>query len=179
MGTPPEDVNIESNVIGTHQLVMLCHPEHALAKHDRPVAPEALIKHQLIAREVGSGTRLAMAAFFGGLFHQAPKAPLVLDSNEAIKQAIMANMGVSLLSDSTCHLELGLGLIHHIPVQGTPLPRKWYAVRTANTERNPAEESLHDRESVHVWPLTRSGRQRLREGLQPNAMRKHTIDHPA
>ena len=142
MGTPPEDVNIESSVIGTHQLVMLCHPDHTLATHDEPVAPSELIKHQLIAREVGSGTRLAMAAFFGGLFHQAPKTPLVLDSNEAIKQAIMANMGVSLLSDSTCQLELGLGLIHHIPVHGTPLPRKWYAVRTANTERNPAEESL-------------------------------------
>ena len=142
MGTPPEDVNIEAHVIAHHQLIMLCHPEHALARVTEPVDAKALIRYPLIAREVGSGTRLAMAAFFGGLFHQTTKAPMVLDSNEGIKQAILANMGISLLSDSTCQLELELGLLHHIPVNGTPLPRRWFAVRTAQTERNPAEESL-------------------------------------
>lgn len=142
MGTPPEDTNIESEVIGRHQLIVVAHPSHTLAKLNRNITPKELIRHQLIAREVGSGTRLAMAAFFGALFHQTSRAPIVLDTNEGIKQAVLAGMGISMLSDATCQLELKHGLLKQLSVEGTPLQRQWYAIRTANMERNPAELSL-------------------------------------
>jgi DNA-binding transcriptional LysR family regulator len=142
MGTPPEDTNIQSEVIGTHRLIFVAHPNHPLCQLDRELTPKELIKHQLIAREVGSGTRLAMAAYFGALFHQATRPPIVLDTNEGIKQSILAGMGISLLSDATCELELNHGLLKTLPVEGTPLDRQWYAVRLANLERNPAEQSL-------------------------------------
>ena len=124
MGTPPEDTNIESEVIGEHQLVFVAHPNHPLAKLDREITPKELIKHQLIAREVGSGTRLAMAAYFGALFHQTTRTPVVLDTNEGIKQAVLAGMGISMLSDATCDLELEHGLLKQLSVEGTPIPRQ-------------------------------------------------------
>ena len=70
------------------------------------------------------------------------RPPIVLDTNEGIKQSILAGMGISLLSDATCELKLNNGMLKTVPVAGTPLDRQWYAVRLANLERNPAEQSL-------------------------------------
>ena len=83
-----------------------------------------------------------MAAYFGALFHQTTRTPVVLDTNEGIKQAVLAGMGISMLSDATCDLELEHSLLKQLSVEGTPLPRQWYAIRMANMERNPAETSL-------------------------------------
>ena len=144
MGTPPEDTNIESAVIGEHQLIFVAHPKHPLSKLEREITARELIRYQLIAREVGSGTRLAMAAYFGALFHQTARTPVVLDTNEGIKQAVLAGMGISMLSEATCEIELHHGLLKRLTVEGTPIPRQWYAIRVANMERNPAEISLLD-----------------------------------
>jgi len=111
IGTAPEDTNIQSEVIGTHRLIFLAYPNHRLCQLDRELTPKELIKHQLIAREVGSDTRLAIAAYFGALLRQTTRPPIVLDTNESIKQSILAGMGISLLSDATCELELKHGLL--------------------------------------------------------------------
>lgn len=142
MGLPPEDTNIESDVIANHKLCFFASPSHRLSKTSQTLNAQQLVKHQLLAREVGSGTRLAMAAFFGSLFHQTPFKPIELDNNEGIKQSIMAGLGISMLSDSTCLLECRQGLLKMLNVEGTPLERNWYAVRLANIERNPAERRL-------------------------------------
>ena len=99
MGTPPEDTNIESAVIGEHQLIFVADPKHPLSKLEREVTARAdpISAH---CSEVGSGTRLAMAAYFGALFHQTARTPVVLDTNEGIKQAVLAGMGISMLSRS-------------------------------------------------------------------------------
>ena len=85
-----------------------------------------------------------MAAYFGALFHQTARTPVVLDTNEGIKQAVLAGMGISMLSEATCGIELHHGLIKRLTVEGTPIPRQWFAIRVANMERNPAEISLLD-----------------------------------
>ena len=142
MGVPPENTNIESEIIASHNLSFFASPSHPLSLMNRKLTARQLVRYQLLAREVGSGTRLAMAAFFGSLFHQTPFPPIELDTNEGIKQSVMAGLGISLLSDSTCKLECGQGLLKGLDVKGTPLTRHWYAVRLANVERNPAEHSL-------------------------------------
>ena len=69
---------------------------------------------------------------------------MVLDTNEGIKQAVLAGMGISMLSEATCEVELHHDLLKRLTVEGTPIPRQWYAIRVANMERNPAEISLLD-----------------------------------
>ena len=49
-----------------------------------------------------------------------------------------------MLSETTCEIELHHGLLKRLTVEGTPIPRQWYAIRVANMERNPAEISLLD-----------------------------------
>ena len=52
-----------------------------------------------------------MAAYFGALFHQTARTPVVLDTNEGIKQAVLAGMGISMLSEATCEVELHHSLL--------------------------------------------------------------------
>jgi DNA-binding transcriptional LysR family regulator len=65
-----------------------------------------------------------------------------MPSNEAIKQAVMAGMGVSLLSLHTLALESANGLIATPTVEGLPLVRRWNVVNTAARQLSPAAEAF-------------------------------------
>lgn len=78
-------------------------------------------------REAGSGTRLAIERIFAeqGLEIQAY---MELGSSEAIKQAVMAGLGISVLSRHNLRLELAGDYISILDVKGFPLFYRWYAV---------------------------------------------------
>ena len=61
-----------------------------------------------------------------------------MGSSEAIKQAVMANMGVSFLSEHILALELANGLITVPKVEGLPLMRHWHIVSAACKQLSPA-----------------------------------------
>jgi len=65
-----------------------------------------------------------------------------MPSNEAIKQAVMAGMGVSLLSLHTIGLELTHGLLATPAVEGLPLVRRWNVVNVAAKPLSPAAEAF-------------------------------------
>ena len=98
---------------------------HHLCLLDRERTPKVLIKHQLFVGKVGSGTRLAMAAYFGALYHQATCTQIVLDTNENIKQSTLAGIGISLSSVTTREFKLKHGLLKTFLVKGSPLDRLW------------------------------------------------------
>ncbi len=78
----------------------------------------------LIFREEGSGTRFAMQQYF----HQAhirPKISLSLTSTEAVKQAVVAGLGYSVLSILSLKNELKQKEVKVIPVKGFPLHSQW------------------------------------------------------
>ncbi len=80
----------------------------------------ALENYPLIAREQGSGTRDAMQRFFAG--HRIePRITMDISSNETVKQAVMAGMGLSFVSLHTIGLEVGNGLSHVLDIEGTPV----------------------------------------------------------
>jgi DNA-binding transcriptional LysR family regulator len=60
-----------------------------------------------------------------------------MSSNETIKQAVMAGMGISLLSLHTLGLELSTGLMRVLRVEGTPLMRTWYVVHLTGKMLSP------------------------------------------
>ena len=85
----------------------------------------SLVGEPFIAREIGSGTRQLMDDFFRGQGLRA-RISMTSSSNETIKQAVMAGMGLALLSRHTIALELRLGLLTELPIEGLPLQRSWY-----------------------------------------------------
>ena len=101
----------------------------------------ALRSFSFITREEGSGTRAAMEKFFAAARFQ-PQVAMEMASNETIKQAVMAGMGLSFLSLHTLGLELDNRLIGILKVEGTPVVRAWNVVHMLSKLLSPAAEAF-------------------------------------
>jgi DNA-binding transcriptional LysR family regulator len=140
MGKPPKEVATRAESFAAHPLVFVCPPRHPLLGVGHlPVS--SLQGHAFIVRENGSGTRAAMAACFAEhRFH--PHITMEMSSNETIKQAVMAGMGLSFLSLHTIGLEVRSGLLGVLDVEGTPVMRAWNIVRLQSKVLSPAAEAF-------------------------------------
>lgn len=140
MGRPPKEIATRAESFAAHPFVFVCPAGHPLlAVGHPPVA--SLQDYAFIVRELGSGTRAAMAGFFAE--HRfKPHITMEMSSNETIKQAVMAGMGLSFLSLHTIGLEVRSGLIHVLDVDGTPVMRMWNIVRLQSKVLSPAAEAF-------------------------------------
>ncbi len=140
MGRPPREIATRAEAFAPHPLVFVAPPGHPLLQ--RPQAPvSALAPYGFIAREQGSGTRTAMASFFNE--HRfAPHIAMEMSSNETIKQAVIAGLGLSFLSLHTVGLELRSGLLKVLDIAGTPLMRTWHVVHLGAKVLSPAAEAF-------------------------------------
>ncbi len=140
MGRPPRELATRAEAFAAHPLVFIAPPDHPLLQvAQAPVA--ALAQHPFIAREPGSGTRNAMAAFFAEHRHE-PRIAMEMSSNETIKQAVMAGLGLSFLSLHTVGLEVKTGLLKLLDIAGAPVMRTWHVVHLGSSVLSPAAEAF-------------------------------------
>jgi len=102
-----------------------------------------------VQRESASGTRAAIERFFEE-HDLAVKPGLEMRSNEAIKQAIEAGLGVGMVSLHTLELELETGRIVVLDVEGLPIIRHWYMVQRQGKRMTPVMQSFHDHVLEHA-----------------------------
>ena len=95
----------------------------------------------LIHREEGSGTRLIMQRFFD-LNKYNPKYRFQLRSNEAVKQAVIAGLGYSLLPLVSIKNELENGQIKIIEKDGIPIDNQWRLVYLKNKRLSPVAKAF-------------------------------------
>lgn len=142
LGQPPEKAKVSAVSFAPNPLVAIAYPEHPLAGV-KGIAPSLLVQEPFIAREKGSGTRLAYEAFFR--HHRTElKIRMEMGSNEAIKQTVAGRLGISILSRSAVRAELASGEIVLLDVQGLPLERHWYLVHPAEKLLTPAAGAFHE-----------------------------------
>ncbi len=140
MGRPPGELDLVAAPFAEHPHVVIAPPDHPLARRRR-VEVEALASETFLVREVGSGTRTAMERFF-----QERGVPLrvgmEMPSNETIKQAVMAGLGLSFISLHSIALELSaraLGVVH---APGLPVIRQWYVLHRSEKRLSPAADAF-------------------------------------
>ena len=140
LGQPPEGLDVVSEPFLDNPLVVLAPHNHPLAGQRRiPLA--RLAEEPFIMREPGSGTRIALERLFEE--HQlTPKVRMELGSNEAIKQAIVGGLGVSVLSRHTLALDAAMGQLAILDVEHFPIKRKWYAVYPAGKQPSVVVEAF-------------------------------------
>jgi DNA-binding transcriptional LysR family regulator len=140
MGQPPEGLQLEGTAFAPNPLVSIGAPSHPLSLR-RGLRPEDLSGQPFIIREAGSGTRDAMDRFFAD--HDVKvRQVMEADSNETIKQAVMAGIGLGFLSLHTVRPELAAGRIAALDVQGLPLRRQWYVVHSSQRRLTPAAQEF-------------------------------------
>jgi DNA-binding transcriptional LysR family regulator len=140
MGQPPRQLETVAHAFAKHPLVIVGPPDHPLARRKR-IPLEALEDEPFLVREQGSGTRSAMEHFMRERGARL-KIGMEMSSNETIKQAVMAGMGLSFISQHTIGLELMTGQLIVLKVEGLPVMRQWYVVHRQEKRLSPAAEAF-------------------------------------
>jgi DNA-binding transcriptional LysR family regulator len=139
-GQPPDGDEVVAQHFLDNPLVVIASPDHALAAVE-PIPLERLEGEVLVVREQGSGTRAAMERHFAqhGL---RVRTGCELASNEAVKQAVQAGIGLGVVSAQTLELELLTRRLAVLPVAGFPIVRRWYVVHRSERRLSPAAAAL-------------------------------------
>ncbi len=142
MGQPPGGLDVEAAVFMENPLVMIAPADHPLIKQ-KNIPLSHFADESFVVREVGSGTRGATQRFFdehGVSFNTA----IEMTSNEAIKQAVEAGLGLGIVSLHTLELELETGRIGILDVQDFPIIRHWYVLQRKGKRLSPAAHAFKD-----------------------------------
>lgn len=139
---PVTNKNLLVEVCRTDEMVLIVPPHHDLAKLERATAKD-LAKYPLICREEGSGTREVMVEYLysQGMDKHSVNNCLELGSPEAVKGAVEAGMGLSIVSSASISKEIKLGSLVAIPLE-PPLSRDFSFVRQRQKFKVPAMEEL-------------------------------------
>jgi len=124
------------------ELRVIVSPEHALAQRTT-LTPNDLLDYPFISREEGSGTRSVIASFLEqhGLHEQQLIQSFELGSTEAIKGAVQAGMGISIVSAAALVKEEKLRQLVSIPTD-PPILRTFYFVRQRQKFRTQLMDEL-------------------------------------
>lgn len=139
-GRPPEHLEVDRAPIGPHPHVIVARPSHPLARRRR-LAASVLAEETFLVRESGSGTRNLMERFLAES-RVTPRIGMEMASNETIKQAVMAGLGIAFLSAHTVSAELADGRLAMLDIAGLPVVRQWFIVRLARRRLLPAAQAL-------------------------------------
>ncbi len=140
MGQPPKDIDTRVEAFASHPHVFIASPSNKLASLSN-IPPSALNQFEIISREPGSGTRYIMERYFAE--HKlSPIVSMEISSNETIKQAVIANLGISLVSLHTIRSEISNKQIAILDVQNTPIMRAWHVVALNKRNASQAAEAF-------------------------------------
>lgn len=125
-------------------------PDHPLVDR-QPLTCEQLGQGPLLLREIGSGTREAADSV---LERYGIKPDLEMASNGALKRAVAGGMGVTILSAHAVQLELALGMLRVLEVEGFPVRRPWHVVWARERLLSPAAQAFRRFLRTADWRLT-------------------------
>jgi len=134
MSMPPSGMALTQHAFMANPLVVIAPASHRLAGR-RSVAWAALERERFILRESGSGTRMACEAHFDAL-GMRPKVRLELGSNEAIKHAVAAGLGLAVVSRHALAGNDGAAVVE-LPVRGFPIHSNWSVLYPAGKRLSP------------------------------------------
>ncbi len=142
MGQPPAGQDLVAESFMDNPLVVIAAPTHPLA-NETHIPISRLAQETFLSREKGSGTRSAMERIFD-LHHIHPNIGMEVETNEAIKQAVQAGMGLGILSLHSIELEIEARRLAVLNVDQFPLLRNWFVIHRNNKRLSIAAQAFKD-----------------------------------
>ncbi|MES2013334.1 MAG: LysR family transcriptional regulator [Pseudomonadota bacterium] len=140
MGQPPKEIDTRAEAFADHPHVFVANPSNPLVgKLD--LMPEVLNEFQFISREIGSGTRSIMERYFAE-YGLSPIVSMEISSNETVKQAVSAGLGISFVSLHTIGSEVINKELAILDIQNTPIIRTWHVVALRKRNASQAAEAF-------------------------------------
>jgi LysR family transcriptional regulator, low CO2-responsive transcriptional regulator len=148
----PETINVQGIELMPNQLCLVANKDFELSKklYDESIFEEIT----LIYREEGSGTRLYMERYLNEKKVSVRKK-IVLTSNEAVKQAVLAGMGCSIMPLIGIKNELKAGSLKIIPVKDLPIETQWNLIYLKGRKFSPVGKLYLDYLEQHKDELIR------------------------
>ena len=143
MGRPPRNPPVDATLLGDNPHILVGRAGHPLAGK-RDILPAELMKETFLSRERGSGTRILMQRFLDRVGEGCDYKTMVIDSNETIKQSVIAGLGLALISGQAVSAELESGRLERIEFEGLPIVRHWFLIRRAGRELPPVARAFAD-----------------------------------
>ena len=140
MGHVPVDLDVEEFPFLENIISVVASPDHPLAAK-RKVALKELESERFLVREMGSGNRKVVTEFFEQQGVRITPS-MELGSAEAIKQGVMAGLGISALSLHNLRPEMAARQIVVLKVDGFPLRRRWNVVHRRGKNLSHAAKSF-------------------------------------
>jgi len=142
MGAPPKTMDLAAETFMENPLVVIAPPNHPL-KNEHNISIQTLSQETFIVREVGSGTRNATERFFAEHGSEM-SASMNMSSNEAIKQAVQAGLGLGIVSMHTLEQEIALNRLIVLDVESFPIVRHWYIVHRKGKRLSPVANAFKE-----------------------------------
>jgi DNA-binding transcriptional LysR family regulator len=136
----PKDRSIKSVSFLENPLVMCAPPGHPL-EDEKKISLASLKNEAFIFREPGSGTRMVMESILKKERIQ-PEIAMELGTNEAVKQAIMAGIGISLISRLSLQSEQKLNRICTLDIKDFPIQTNWHILYKKNKNLTPVTQNF-------------------------------------
>ena len=139
MGEPPSKLDLDSQLIMKNPLIVIASPNHPLVKkYKLKIIPmEEIIKEAFVVREEGSGTKAAIRRHFKKHNYDFISS-YEMSSNESIKHAVVAGLGLGIVALHTVKLELEAKNLVILNVENFPLERHWHLVSRKGRRLSPA-----------------------------------------
>lgn len=130
----PDDINVHQEIIMDNELQFVA--SESFKKPKKPLTKEDIKNLPLIYREQGSATRMVMEQFFMKRKIVALKK-MELTSNEAVKQAVKAGLGVSVMPIIGIRSDLKSGELQIVKAEGFPIKTKWRLIWLKSKQLSP------------------------------------------
>ena len=142
MGRPPRNMRLVAEPFMDNPLVVIAPFDHPLTK-ERNISLKRLAEETFVVREKVSGTRIAMERFLEQHGVVAASS-MEMTSNEAIKHAVQAGLGLGIVSAHTVRLELETGKLCILDIEHFPILRHWYLVHREGKRLSPVANEFRE-----------------------------------
>jgi DNA-binding transcriptional LysR family regulator len=134
---PIEEGGVIAERWRTDTMKLIVSRDHVFATAEEPIDPKLLDKEVLILREPGSGSREIVAQTLAANRIE-PLRILEIGSTAAIKQAVVAGIGVSIVSIVSARDQVRLGCLQTIELKGLSIQRALWRLKLPDRTPRPA-----------------------------------------
>ncbi|MFD1885270.1 selenium metabolism-associated LysR family transcriptional regulator [Paenibacillus wenxiniae] len=131
---PVEHPDMTITPVMQDELKLIVPAQHPLATQEQ-VTLDDVLEHSFVLREKGSGTRQVMEEEL--IRHHVElsriRTVMELGSTGAVKSAVEAGLGITVLSPSSVKHEVALGLLKVLTIEGMSFPRQFYSIQLKST----------------------------------------------
>lgn len=165
MGRPPRVPPVQATALGDHPHIMIAATESQIYKkinNKRKISSielkNALLDEVFLVREPGSGTRILLDRFLDEVGAGTVFSRKEMSSTETIKQAVMADLGIALISKVAIEKELKEGSLIELKISSLPIVRQWYLVHPIKVKLSPTAEVIKQFMVINKKELLKTGK---------------------